>query len=66
MKAFLALCTVAVAASAALSGCESDLPPTPGEPTAKLKRGLTGQGTLYQPEEQANDPIIREQTRVGY
>jgi hypothetical protein len=66
MKAFLAVCVAAFAAGTVLSGCESDMPRTPGEPTAKLQRGLTGQGTLYQPEEQANDPIIREQPRVGY
>lgn len=64
MKAFLALCA-AVAISGAFSACESDLPRTPGEPTTKFQRGITGQGTLYQ-QDQTGDPIIREQSRVGY
>ncbi len=64
MKAFLVVCA-ALAAGAIFSGCESDLPRTPGEPTAKLQRGITGQGTLYQPD-QSGDPVIREQSRVGY
>ncbi|HEX5177264.1 MAG TPA: hypothetical protein VFV83_09560 [Chthoniobacteraceae bacterium] len=45
-------------------GCESDVPPAQ-DATNKLERGLTGHGTVYQPD-RSNDPIIREQSRVGY
>jgi hypothetical protein len=45
-------------------GCESDVPPAE-EAGNKLERGLTGRGTVYQPD-RSNDPIIREQSRVGY
>jgi hypothetical protein len=46
-------------------GCENDLPPQPSQVPAKLERGISGQGTLYQPDRSA-DPVIREQSRVGY
>ncbi len=46
-----------------LTACESDVPPAQ-DAGNKLERGLTGQGTLVQPD-RSNDPIIREQTRVG-
>jgi hypothetical protein len=46
-----------------LAGCESDVPPA-HDASRKLERGLTGQGTLVQPD-RSNDPMIREQTRVG-
>lgn len=62
MKALIALVLLA-GVSLALVGCETELPP--GEVAAKkLERGLTGQGTVYQPDK-SNDPIIREETRVG-
>ena len=48
-----------------LAGCESDLPPEPSGVPNKIQRGMTGQGTLYQPD-RSSDPIIREDTRVGY
>ncbi len=48
-----------------LAGCESDLPPQPSGVPNKIQRGMTGQGTLYQPD-RSGDPIIREDTRVGY
>lgn len=48
-----------------LAGCESDLPPEPARVPNKIQRGMTGQGTLYQPD-RSSDPIIREDTRVGY
>ena len=48
-----------------LAGCESDLPPEPSVVPNKIQRGMTGQGTLYQPD-RSSDPIIREDTRVGY
>ena len=56
-----------VTASLVLSGCESDVPPSATDEAAgeKLKRGVTGQGTIVQPD-RSEDPVIREQTRVGY
>jgi hypothetical protein len=48
-----------------LAGCESDLPPEPSAVPSKIQRGMTGQGTLYQPD-RSGDPIIREDTRIGY
>ncbi len=62
MKAILAS-IVAGSALCGLIGCESDVPPAQ-EAGNKLERGLTGQGTIYQPD-RSNDPIIREQSRVG-
>ena len=63
MKAISPLLLI-VGACIGLCACESDVPPaqTAGN---KLERGLTGQGTVYQPD-RSNDPIIREQSRVGY
>ena len=46
-----------------LTACESDVPPAQ-DAGNKLERGLTGGGTLVQPD-RSNDPIIREQSRVG-
>ena len=63
MKAFFASFLVA-SASLALMGCESDVPPAQ-DAGNKLQRGLSGQGTLVQPD-RSNDPMIREQSRVGY
>jgi hypothetical protein len=57
MLALLAGCVL-------LPGCESDLPPEPSQLPGKLERGITGQGTLYQPD-RGSDPLIREQSRVG-
>ncbi len=62
MKPFLASLLLA-GACIAFVGCESELPSTE-QPGQKLERGLTGQGTVYQPDK-SNDPIIREETRVG-
>jgi hypothetical protein len=65
MKAFLVLLTAA-AVIVILVGCESDVAPDPAnEAGEKLQRGVTGQGTLYQPD-RSGDPLIREQSRVGY
>ncbi len=47
----------------ALAGCENEIPPSK-EPTNKFQRGISGQGSVYQPDV-TNDPIIREQSRVG-
>jgi len=54
-------------ASLVLSGCESDVPPGASDEAAaeKLRRGVSGQGTIVQPD-RSEDPVIREQTRVGY
>jgi len=60
MKAILASILIVFARA----GCESDVPPA-REAGNKLERGLTGGGTVYQPD-RSNDPIIREQSRVGY
>lgn len=54
-----------VALLAAMVGCESDLPPERSEVANTFQRGVRGQGTLYQPD-RSNDPLIREQSRVGY
>ena len=55
-----------VIASLVLSGCESDVPPSAADEAAgeKLKRGVTGQGTIVEPD-RSEDPVIREQTRLG-
>ena len=63
MKAILASFVVA-SACVVLTGCESDVPPAE-DAGNKLQRGLTGQGQLVQPD-RSGDPIIREQSRVGY
>ena len=63
MKAIF--CSIAMAGALFwLAGCESDVPPAQ-DAAHKLERGLTGQGTLVQPD-RSNDPMIREQSRVGY
>ena len=65
MKAIVALVIVCVA-GALFTGCEKDVPPDhTSDAAAKLKRGVAGEGTVYQPDRSA-DPIIRENTRVGY
>ena len=66
MKAIVASLFLA-AAAVFVTGCESDVPPSASDTTGaeKLKRGVTGQGTLVQPD-RSEDPLIREQSRVGY
>ena len=66
MKAIVAS-FILVAAGVILTGCESDLPPSDSSDTGaeKLRRGVTGQGTIVQPD-RSDDPLIREQTRHGY
>ena len=64
MKGFPAL-LFAVLIHCALTGCESDMPPEPSAVSNKLERGITGQGTLYQPD-RGNDPYVRDTDRVGY
>ena len=65
MKAILASIALA-SAGLALTGCETDLPPDTTKPTPgeKLGRGITGHGTLSEPD-RSSDPVIRENTRVG-
>lgn len=65
MKAILASIALA-GAGLVLCGCETDLPPdtTKPNPAEKLQRGVTGGGTLTQPD-RSGDPVIRENTRVG-
>ena len=50
----------------ALVGCESDMPPAANSSNGvnKLERGISGQGTLTQPDK-SDDPIIKENTRAG-
>jgi hypothetical protein len=48
----------------AFVGCESELPPS-GEAGHRLQRGIRGEGTLTQPD-RSEDPLIKENTRVGY
>ena len=66
MKAIFASLFLA-AAGVFLTGCESEVPPsaTDSNGAEKLKRGASGQGTLTQPD-RSEDPLIREQSRVGY
>ena len=66
MKSIFAVLLLVIA-TLVLSGCESDVPPSGADEAAgeKLKRGVTGQGTIVQPD-RSEDPVIREQTRVGY
>jgi hypothetical protein len=58
MKAFLA--TFLLAGALALAGCESDVPPVPAEPQVGRVPGH-----LTQPD-RSDDPVIKENTRVGY
>ncbi len=62
MRAFLVLFS-ASAAIVLCAGCESDVAPGTEVP-GKLERGIRGEGTLYQPD-RSNDPMIREESRVG-
>ncbi len=66
MKAIVASLFLA-AAGILFTGCENDVPPGASDNTGaeKLKRGVTGQGTIVQPD-RSEDPLIREQSRVGY
>jgi hypothetical protein len=47
----------------AMAGCESDVPPTQSG-VNKLERGISGQGTLTQPDK-SDEPGIRETMRTG-
>lgn len=49
-----------------LSGCESDVRPDSNRlnPAEKFGRGVRGGGSLSQPD-RSEDPLIRENTRVG-
>ena len=66
MKAILASILLA-GAGLLLTGCETDMPhdTTKPNPAEKFQRGVTGHGTLSEPDRSA-DPVIRENTRVGY
>ena len=63
MKGFPAL-ICALLITYGLTSCESELPPQPGEAQNKLERGITGQGTLYQPD-RSDDPYVRDTDRTG-
>ena len=60
MKVILASILLALA-GLSFSGCESDVPPDP----AVKHGGPIGRGSLVQPDK-SEDPVIRENTRVGY
>ncbi|MCE9610745.1 MAG: hypothetical protein K8R23_11175 [Chthoniobacter sp.] len=66
MKAILAS-IVLTGAGLLFSGCETDVPPDRNRPNAaeKFQRGVLGEGQLTQPD-RSGDPLIRENTRVGY
>ncbi len=65
MKAFLASLLL-TGLCLAFAGCESDVPPSPNGSTGvnTFERGISGQGTLTEPDK-SSDPIIKETTRVG-
>lgn len=48
-------------AGLSFSGCETDVPPDP----AQRQHGPSGRGSIVQPDK-SEDPLIRENTRVGY
>ncbi len=48
-------------ASLLFGGCESDVPPDP----ARKPHAPIGDGSIVQPDK-SEDPVIRENTRVGY
>ncbi len=66
MKAISAA-TLLAAFSLILTGCESDVPPSASDSSGAetFRRGMTGNGKLVQPDH-SEDPVIREQSRVGY
>ncbi|HEY3897745.1 MAG TPA: hypothetical protein VGM54_03980 [Chthoniobacter sp.] len=48
-----------------LAGCESDVPPSANRSsTNPLERGISGQGTLTQPDK-SDDPLIKGSTPNG-
>jgi hypothetical protein len=66
MKAFLCLAS-ALGACVVLCGCETEVPPDPAAPDnpgERLQRGITGQGTVYQPSREG-DPFVQSENRVG-
>jgi len=63
MKALLATIFLA-SLCLGFAGCESDVPPA-REVGRRFERGVMGEGTLVQPD-RSGDPLIRENTRVGY
>jgi hypothetical protein len=63
MRAILALIFLS-GACLVFTGCESDMPPAQTNGVNKLERGISGQGTLTQPDK-SDDPIIKEDTRTG-
>jgi len=55
MKAILALIFLT---GVCLTGCESDVPPAPSSGVNTFERGISGQGTLTEPDK-SDDPIIK-------
>ena len=60
MKVILASIVLA-SAGLVFTGCETDVPPDP----ASRGGSPIGRGALVQPD-RSEDPLIQEQTRVGY
>ena len=51
--------------AAGFAGCESDVPPAPhGSGANPFERGMSGQGTLTQPDK-SDDPLIKGSTPNG-
>ena len=65
MKATLAAIFL-VCSTFAFTGCETDVPPNP-DTQRRLDKGvgIVGDGALVQPDN-TGDPLINENTRVGY
>lgn len=64
----LILASIVLAATGLLfSGCETDVSPDHNRPNAaeRFHRGMRGEGQITQPD-RSGDPLIRENTRVGY
>jgi len=63
MRAIFALL---ILIAAGLTGCESDVPPAPNSSSGvnTFERGISGKGTLTQPDK-SDDPVINENTRPG-
>jgi hypothetical protein len=62
MKAFALL--LLAAASFALSGCETDMPPDAHRENP-IQRGIRGDGTVTE-RDFSNDPYVREESRQSY
>ena len=62
MKAILASIFL-IGICLAFVGCETDMPPSQNG-VNKIERGISGKGSLTEPDK-SDDPIIKENTRLG-